>query len=152
MTLSTYEFTVLCTAPPEGVFEVLADATRWKDWAGSMITVSEWEREGDPAPGGVGAVRKLGRPPAFALEQILEYDPPHHLAYTIMRGIPVRGYHADVDLSVAPGGGTTIRWTGAFEPKIPGTGALFASVLGRIVHGYGRAAAREAERRVAQPD
>jgi uncharacterized protein YndB with AHSA1/START domain len=147
--LSIYEFTVQSTAPPAVVFEVLADATRWKDWAGSMITVSEWEREGDPAPGGVGAIRKLGRPPAFALEQILEYDPPHHLAYTIVRGIPVRGYHADVDLVAAPGGGTTIRWTGAFEPKIPGTGALFAAVLGRIVHRYGRAAAAESERRVA---
>ncbi len=147
MPLSTYEFTVPSSAPPGAVFEVLADATRWKDWAGSMITVSEWDREGDPAPGGVGAVRKLGRPPAYALEQILEYDPPHHMAYTIVRGIPVRGYHADIDLVATPDGGTTIRWSGAFEPKIPGTGAMFAAVLGRIVQGYGRAAAAEAERR-----
>lgn len=147
MTLSTYEFTVLSSAPPAAVFEVLADATRWKEWAGSLITVSEWEREGDPAPGGVGAVRKLGRPPAFALEQIIEYDPPHHLAYTIVRGIPVRGYHADVDLVATSGGGTTIRWAGAFEPKIPGTGAAFAAVLGRIVRGYATSAAAEAERR-----
>jgi len=147
--LSTYEFKVHCAAPFEVVFEILADATRWKDWAGSMITVSEWEREGDPAPGGVGAVRKLGRPPAFALEQIVEYDPPHHLAYTIVRGIPVRGYHADVDL-VPDAAGTTIRWSGAFEPKIPGTGALFAAVLGRIVHGYATSAAAEAERRASQ--
>ena len=88
----------------------------------------------------------LGRPPAFALEQILEYDPPHHLAYTIVRGIPVRGYHADVDL-VPTDGGTAIRWAGAFEPKIPGTGALFAA-SGRIVHGYAKSAAAEAERRL----
>jgi len=148
--LSTYEFTVRCTAPAQIVFDVLADATRWKEWAGSMITVSEWEREGDPAPGGVGAVRKLGRPPAFALEQILEYDPPRHLAYTIVRGIPVRGYHADVDLVATATGGTTIRWSGAFEPKIPGTGAAFAAVLGRIVHGYATSAAAEAARRIAQ--
>src|SRR6478736_1919847 len=147
MALSTYEFTVPCSAAPEVVFDVIADATRWKDWAGPMITVSEWEREGDPAPGGVGAVRKLGRPPAFAREQIVEYDPPHHLAYTIVRGIPVRGYHADVDLVPTPGGGTAIRWAGASEPKIPGTGALFAAALGRIVHGYARSAAAEAERR-----
>ena len=64
---------------------------------------------GDPAPGGVGAVRKLGRPPAFAGEQIVEYDPPHYLAYTIVRGVPVRGYHADVDLVPTPDGGTAIR-------------------------------------------
>ena len=52
MTLSTYEFTVRCGAPPDVVFEVLADATHWKDWAGSTIGVSEWDREGVPAPGG----------------------------------------------------------------------------------------------------
>ena len=150
MALSTFEFTVESRAAPEAVFAVLADATRWREWAGKMITVSEWERQGDPAPGGVGAVRKLGRPPAYALEQIVEYDPPRHLAYTILRGLPVRGYHADIDLLPTEAGGTTIRWSGAFEPKIPGTGALFAAVLHRIVHGYAAAAATEAERRPAR--
>jgi uncharacterized protein YndB with AHSA1/START domain len=149
MALSTYEFTVESRADPAAVFAVLADATRWREWAGKMITVSEWEREGEPAPGGVGAVRKLGRPPAYALEQIVEYDPPHHLAYTILRGLPVRGYHADIDLLPTSTGGTTIRWAGAFEPTIPGTGAVFAAMLHRIVHGYAAAAASEAERRVA---
>jgi hypothetical protein len=67
MALSTYEFIVESRAARTEVFAVLADATRWREWAGKMITVSEWEREGDPAPGGVGAVRKLGRPPAYAL-------------------------------------------------------------------------------------
>ena len=147
MPVSAYEFKVSSSAPREAVFAVLADATRWHEWAGSMISVSEWEREGDPAPGGVGAVRRLGRSPAFAREQILEYDPPHHLAYTIVRGMPVRGYHADIDLLAASAGGTTIRWSGAFEPKVPGTGALLAAVLGRIVHGYATSAAAEAERR-----
>ena len=149
MALSTYEFTVESRAVHTVVFEVLADATRWREWAGKMITVSEWAREGDPAPGGVGAVRKLGRPPAYALEEIVEFDPPHHLAYTIVRGLPVRGYHADIDLLPTTTGGTTIRWSGAFEPKIPGTGALFAATLHRIVHGYAAAAATEAERRAA---
>ena len=149
MALSTYEFTVESRAAPEQVFEVLADATRWREWAGKMITVSEWDREGDPAPGGVGAVRKLGRPPAYALEQIVEYEPPRHLAYTILRGLPVRGYHADIDLAPTPTGGTTIRWAGAFEPKVPGTGALLAATLHRIVHGYAAAAATEAEHRAS---
>ena len=148
MPLSTYELTVSSSAPRETVFEVLADATRWREWAGPMIATSEWEREGDPAPGGVGAIRRLGRPPAFALEEILEYDPPHHLAYTIVRGLPVRGYHADIDLVATADGGTAIRWAGAFEPKVPGTGALFAAVLGRILHGYATSAAAEAERRI----
>jgi len=146
--MSTYELTVASSAPPAAVFEVLADATRWREWAGRTVTVSDWARVGDPAPGGVGAIRRLGRPPAFALEEILEYDPPHHLAYTIVRGLPVRGYHADIDLVATGDGGSAIRWVGAFEPKVPGTGALFAAILERIVHGYATSAATEAERRL----
>jgi hypothetical protein len=145
--LSTYEFRVPCTAAAEVVFEVLADATRWREWAGFSVGVSEWEREGDPAPGGVGAVRKLGRWPMFGREQITEYDPPRHLGYTILSGLPVRGYHADIDLLDGDAGGTTILWSGAFEPAVPGTGTALEVVVGRIVHGYARAAAKEAERR-----
>ena len=129
---------------------MLADATRWHEWAGFSVGVSEWEREGEPAPGGVGAIRKLGRWPVFGREQITEYDPPRHIGYTILSGPPVRGYHADIDL-VPADGGTAIRWAGAFEPKVPGTGAALEAVLRRIVHGYGRAAAREAERRAGLP-
>jgi hypothetical protein len=146
--VETYDFTVHAVAPPDVVFGVLADATRWHEWAGFSVATSEWEREGEPAPGGVGAIRKLGRAPMYGREQITEYDPPVHMAYTILSGIPVRGYHADVDLA-ADTTGTTIHWSGAFEPKVPGTGALLAVVLRRVVHGYGRAAAAEAERRVA---
>jgi uncharacterized protein YndB with AHSA1/START domain len=148
VTIATYELTVASAAPPETVFAVLADATRWHEWAGVSVGTSAWEREGDPAPGGVGAIRRLGRWPVFGREQIVEYEPPAHMAYTILSGIPVRGYHADVDLRPADGG-TTIRWSGAFEPKIPGTGTLLAAVLHRTVLGYAKRAAAEAERRVA---
>ena len=147
MALSTYECTAQSAAPPAAVFEVIADATRWHEWAGFTVDVSEWEREGDPAPGGVGAIRKLGRWPAFTREQLLEYEPPRHLAYTIRSRGPLRGYHADVDLE-ATATGTTIRWRGAFEPVVPGTGALLAEFFRRTVLSYARAAAAEAERRV----
>jgi Polyketide cyclase / dehydrase and lipid transport len=156
--LSTYEFIVRCSAPADVVFDVLADATRWKDWAGMTVGVSEWDREGVPAPGGVGAVRKLGRWPLFTREQITEYDPPRHLGYTILSGMPVRGYHADIDLSLdttdttdttgtTGTAGTAIRWAGAFEPTVPGTGTALETLLERVVLGYARGAAREAERR-----
>jgi uncharacterized protein YndB with AHSA1/START domain len=144
--METYDLRVRAGAPAATVFTVLADATRWREWAGAMISTSDWEREGQPPPGGVGAIRKLGRWPAFTREEILEFDPPSHLAYTIRSGFPVRGYHADVDLDDDGVGGSTIHWSGAFAPKVPGTGALLAAVLARIVLGYARAAAREAER------
>jgi hypothetical protein len=145
--METYDLRVRASAAPPVVFEVIADATRWREWAGPMIDRSEWEREGDPPPGGVGAIRRLGRWPAFSREEVVEYDPPSHLAYTILSGFPVRGYHADVDLRADERGGTVIRWSGAFEPQVMGTGALLGEVLRRVVLGHARAAAREAERR-----
>jgi hypothetical protein len=147
MTLSTYGFTVHCTAPRDVVFDVLADATRWHEWAGWTVGSSGFEREGHPAPGGVGAVRKMGRWPLFSREQITEYDPPRHLGYTVLSGLPVRGYHADIDLVASEDGGTTIRWSGAFLPMVRGTGALLEPVVERVVRTYARSAAREAERR-----
>jgi uncharacterized protein YndB with AHSA1/START domain len=45
-------------APPEVVFEVLVDHRRYAEIV-APIRRSELEREGDPAPNGVGAVRVL---------------------------------------------------------------------------------------------
>jgi hypothetical protein len=146
VSLSSYEYRVHSAAPPEVVFEVIADATRWHEWAGWSVGASSWAREGVPAPGGVGAVRQLGRRPLFTREEVVEYEPPHHTAYRVVAGLPVRGYHADVDL-VPTEAGTTIRWAGAFQPLVPGTGAVLEAILGRTVLRYARAAATEAERR-----
>src|SRR4051794_17107953 len=111
------------SAAPDTVFAVLADGAGWKRWAGPVVRHSSWDRTGEPAPGGVGAVRKLGAWPVFSREEIVEYDPPGHLAYRILSGQPVRYYRADVHLT-PQGTGTRIRWEGTFEPKVPGTGAL----------------------------
>jgi uncharacterized protein YndB with AHSA1/START domain len=147
VTLSTYEFTVRCAAPPEVVFEVIVDITRWHEWAGWSVGSSTFEREGEPPPGGVGAVRRMGRWPVFTRERVLEYEPPRHYSYEVVSGFPVRGYHADVDLTPDARGGTTIRWSGAFQPIVPGTGSLMEALVGRGVHDYAKRAAREAERR-----
>jgi uncharacterized protein YndB with AHSA1/START domain len=138
---SSYEITVRSAASPQAVFDLLADASGWPRWAGPLIARASWEREGDPPPGGVGAIRKFGRWPQTSREQIVAYDPPHHLAYRVLSGVPVRDYRADID--IAPeGAGTMLRWRATFTPKIPGTGALFARVLRAIVGGFARRAAK----------
>ena len=125
------------TASPDEVFALLADAPGWKDWAGPLIREAHWDREGQPPPGGVGAIRRLGSKPFYGREEIVQYDPPHRLSYTILSGQPVRNYRADVDLTPVEGG-THIRWAGRFEPKVPGTGSLMRWYLGRIVGGFTR--------------
>jgi uncharacterized protein YndB with AHSA1/START domain len=135
--VESFEVQALSSAPPAAVFALLADGPSWQRWAGPLIRRATWDREGDPAPGGVGAVRKLGAPPLFSREEIVAYDPPHHLAYTMLSGQPVRDYRADVRL-VPDGAGTRIEWAATFRPRIPGTGRLMRWYLGAIVGGFAR--------------
>ena len=133
-------------ASPDVVFAVLADGARWAEWAGPIVPRSTWEREGDPAPGGVGAIRRLGRGPFVGREEIVEYAPPRHLAYTVLSGIPVRDYRADVHLD-NDGADTVIRWRATFEPKVPGTGPLLRRGLTFMLGSFARRLAAEAARR-----
>jgi hypothetical protein len=145
--MTQYSFSAEATsrATPEAVFAILADATGWKTWAGWFVRESFWEREGSPAPGGVGAIRKVGAKPVYGREETIEYDPPTHYAYRILSGQPVKSYRADVELTPA-GGGTHIRWSSRFQPSIPGTGPFMRWYLGRIVAGLTRRLAAHADR------
>jgi hypothetical protein len=141
----SYEVAARSTASPSRVFALLADATSWSRWAGPLIGHASWEREGDQAPGGVGAIRKVGRWPLFGREQIVVSEPPTHHAYTLLSGNPVRNYRADVRLT-ADGAGTLIKWSGTFEPLVPGTGRALAAFHRRLIGSFARRLARYAER------
>jgi uncharacterized protein YndB with AHSA1/START domain len=136
-------------AAPSVVFEVLADAEHWKDWI-STIGRSSYERTGNPAPHGVGAIRVFG--PKFgplSREEVVEYEPPHRFGYIILSGfLPVKQYRATVVLNENDRGtenepGTSIDWSGTFTSRVPGMAAL----LGKTVSGFAKALAREADRR-----
>jgi uncharacterized protein YndB with AHSA1/START domain len=142
---TSYEVTATSTAPPERVFDVLADGAGWSRWAGAMVVRSWWEREGEPAPGGVGAIRALGLPKLGSREEIVAYERPSHLAYIVLSGLPAKNYRADVHLT-PDGEGTRITWGGSFVPKVPGTGALIRGFLIRTVGAFARRLAAEAER------
>ena len=132
-------------AAPEQVFAVLADVPRWQEWAGPVVPRSSYERQGGDAPGGVGAIRRLGSGPLSSREEIVEYDPPRRLAYVLLNGQKRHGYRAEVSLSPLPTGGTLIRWSGSFRPPLPGTGGLMRHGLSRLVGGFARRLAAHAE-------
>lgn len=66
--------------------------------------------------GGVKAVRF--RYPV-SVEEILDVEPGKRLAYTVLRGIPVRNYRAEVTLTASPDG-TLIRWGASWDRTIMG--------------------------------
>ena len=137
MPVHSYKVTARSSAPPERIFALLADATSWPRWAGPLIAHGSWEREGDPPPGGVGAIRKVGRWPQFGREEIVAHEPPTHHAYTMLSGNPVRNYRADVRL-MRDGAGTLVVWGATFEPLVPGTGRLLTAVYRRLIGGFAR--------------
>jgi hypothetical protein len=92
-------------------------------------------RPGEPEPDGVGALRSFGVGPGGSREEVVVWEPPRHLGYIAVSGLPVRDYRADVHLE-ADGGGTAVTWSGSFDVRLPGTGAVLRWGLERMTGGF----------------
>lgn len=102
-------------------------------------------RPGQPAPDGVGALRRFALGPAGSREEVVAWDPPRHLGYIVVSGLPVRHYRSDVDLRT-DGGGTVVTWRGSFDEIVPGSGAVLRLVLKIMTRGFAERVSRYAER------
>jgi hypothetical protein len=134
-------------APVAEVWPLIGEAHRWKDW--SFLTRSELERVGDQVPDGVGAVRRFTRYGVGSREEVVGWDPPRHLAYTILAGLPVRHYRADVILT-PEGDGTRISWSATFDEKIPATGRLMVVALEKTIARFAKSVALYADQHRGQ--
>ena len=73
-------------APPEVVFDVLVDGPGWADWAPGLKAAS-YECEGEPAPHGVGAIRRFGAGVGpVSREQVVAYERPDVLLLRVALG------------------------------------------------------------------
>jgi uncharacterized protein YndB with AHSA1/START domain len=111
-------------AAPEAVWPLVADADRysqWGPWQSSGYLSSGDVSNGDSA--GVGAVRWMQLGHTRTVEQVLAVEGLRRLVYTVIKGIPVRNYRAEVTLTPA-GEGTCIRWAATWDRTLGG----------RIVH------------------
>jgi uncharacterized protein YndB with AHSA1/START domain len=138
--MGKHSYLVVATSPatPERVFDLLADAPRWREWAGPSIRESAWV---SGTTGGIGAVRRLGRRPFYTRETITEFQRPLRMRYSV-EGLPVRDYRCTVELTPV-GGGTEIRWSGRFTAPRVVAGPLRA-LLVRTVRQFATAAAAAA--------
>jgi hypothetical protein len=141
------EATARTSAPREVVWDVLADVSSWRDWGDWHTT--ELEREGDPPPGGIGAIRLTARRPLRVREQVEVWEPRTRFGYTLLSGLPLRDYHSVVTLTDAGGGGTNLHWESRFDVAVPGTGALLRWLVRRVLADIAAKLVAEAERRAA---
>ncbi len=110
-------------ATPEAVWALISDVSRYPEWG--PWSAAGYQRPGDDSPRGPGAIqwlrsaqRSYGRH-VTSVERILVAEEGRRLAYTVVGGIPVRNYRADVTLTPADGG-TRIRWAASWDPTLAG--------------------------------
>jgi hypothetical protein len=126
----SFEINRTSSAPASTLFRLEADGGRWSEWAKPLVPQSSWERQGEPAPGGIGAIRKLGLWPLLLREETVEYEQDRRHVYKFAGpSTPVKDYRAEVIFTPNAAGGTDIRWSGSFVESLPGTGALTLAFL-----------------------
>jgi uncharacterized protein YndB with AHSA1/START domain len=117
-------------APPQQVWDVYTDHAGWSAWAG--FKRSRLQVEGAPEKNGVGAVRVLGTGPVDAVEEVLEFEPPKRMTYTIVRGgLPMKNHLGEVVFE-PDGDGTLVTWRCRFDSGIPGLGGALRVMVRRV--------------------
>jgi hypothetical protein len=116
--------TATTPAAPAVVYGLLTDGSTWPAW--STIESVEIEREGTPAPEGVGAIRVNKRGRTTGRDEILELVPDRRFKYAGLSGLPTRDYVGEVELAPTPDGGTSIHWRSSFFAKAPVPGWVMA--------------------------
>jgi uncharacterized protein YndB with AHSA1/START domain len=107
-------------APPDEVFDRLADHANYDRFR--AIHGSELIREGDPAPNGLGALRRIKVRPLVFEEEITTYERPTRLDYLIVKlNVPFK--HDGGSITLTPEGhATRVDWRSSFSVPIPVVG------------------------------
>jgi uncharacterized protein YndB with AHSA1/START domain len=144
--MPSFTYERLIAAPPETVFDVLTDHRGYA--AITSLRRSELEREGEPAPNGVGAIRVLTVVGPPMREEVIAYQRPSRFSYTVLSGLPFRDHVGTVELAPA-GDGTRMVYAVRTTPTVPLVGAAAVGGVKLAIKSLIGGVAKESERRVA---
>jgi uncharacterized protein YndB with AHSA1/START domain len=144
--VASFTFNREIAAPPETVFEVLTDHRGYAKL--TPLRKSVLEREGEPAPNGVGAIRKLTAVGPALREEVIAYEEPSRFSYTLLSGLPVRDHVGTVELT-PNGSGTRMVYAVKTQPTVPVVGAVVVAAVKQGVKGLIGGVAAESERRAS---
>lgn len=133
-------------APPETVFDVLTDHRRYAQI--TPLRKSELEREGEPAPNGVGSIRVLGAVGPDLREETIVYERPRRFSYKVLSGLPVRD-HVGTVLLEPSAGGTKVVYALKVMPAVPVFGGLVVAFVRQAIVRLLKGVTAESERRAA---
>jgi uncharacterized protein YndB with AHSA1/START domain len=144
--MASFRYVRQVAAPPETVFDVLTDHRRYTEI--TPLRKAELEREGEPEPNGLGAIRVLTVAGPPMREEVIAYERPSRFSYKILSGLPVRDHVGTVELKPA-NGGTEVTYAVKTTPTIPLAGPVFMAILKKAIRDLIAGVAKESERRAA---
>jgi uncharacterized protein YndB with AHSA1/START domain len=144
--MASFTFERRIAAPPQTVFDVLTEHHRYA--AITPMRKSVLEREGEPPPNGVGAIRVLTSVGPPLREEVISYRSPSRFSYKLLSGAPVRDHVGTVELS-ADGEGTRMVYAVRTIPTLPLLGGAVVAVVKQAIKALIRGITTESERRAA---
>jgi uncharacterized protein YndB with AHSA1/START domain len=147
--MASFTFARHVAAPPQTVFDVLTDHGRYAEF--TPLRKSALERQGEPPPNGVGAIRVLSSVGPPLREEVIAFQPPTRFAYKLLSGAPLRDHVGTVELS-PEGEGTRMVYAVRTVPTLPLVGPVVVAVAKQAVGSLVKGVAKESERRAANAD
>jgi uncharacterized protein YndB with AHSA1/START domain len=144
--MTSFTFKATVAAPAEVVFDVLTDHRGYADI--SPVRKVTLERDGDPAPNGVGAIRRVSLVGPPIREEVVEYERPTRFVYRMLSGAPLRDHVGTVELTPT-GDKTDVAYHVDTTPTIPVVGNVAAQAIKVAVKQLLNAIVKESERRAA---
>jgi hypothetical protein len=144
-----FTLTRTSTAPIDTVFDAITDHRGIADYVW-LCRRSTLDREGTPAPNGVGAIRRLVAIGPPFVEEIIEYQRPTRYAYKMLSGAPTRDHIGTIELREA-GRGTAVSWRLRSTLKIPGVDGLMLPVFKKVIDELLKGGITAAERTLDTP-
>ena len=123
-------------AAPEVVWELVSNASRYSQWG--PWSASGYDSPGDQAADGTGAIRWMRYGRTTTVERVLEAEKARRLVYTVVKGIPVRNYRAEITLRPVAEG-THVHWSADWDRTLGGRvvhrklSTLYPEVVGRLI-------------------
>lgn len=126
----SFEVRATSSASAATLFRLETDGANWKNWAQPLVLQSSWLRQGEPAPGGIGAIRKVGAGPMMVQEETIAYEQDRRHAYRLIKpATALKDYVGEFELFPNFTGGTDVVWRGSFVESLPGTGPIVCAAL-----------------------
>ena len=109
-------------ARPDVVWALVSDANTYPRWGPWSEGGYRPQSEGPSRKGSVQWFRYGRR--TTSVEEILEIEAPRRIVYSVLSGLPVKNYRAEVTLTPTASNGTSVRWTATWDKTF----------MGRMVH------------------